>query len=194
MSGRLKRLAAIFVLLVISLVAYKYSFQRSYYEKHKISIPLDRQVQEILKKNNDMKNAVEVIQDFYWNAWLSSKALKNGGWKNILVLCTDDFRKQVEEKKEVQDALSVGSVHQNVRRIYLDTKRSKIVSVQPGEKKKDNLVVLVDIWLGIDQERAGDYFLHQQAAFELKKVNKKWLVDGFLLFAGEEKPADVIPE
>lgn len=194
MKQRLKRLVVVILLLVFTVFLSQYAAQRPVFEKHEVSIPVDSQVKNVIAKNQSLKDAVDLVQDFYWNAWLSKSAIRNGGWKNILTICTKDFQKAVKEKTEVQDSLSLGSVHKQVNRTYLDRERSRIVSVEFDKNKKDVCFVLADVWLGIDQKSTGDYFIHQQAVFELKKESGKWLVQNFIQVATEIKPADIIPE
>lgn len=194
MAPRIKRLIIVVLLLIASIMLSRYASQRAVFEKHKEAIPLDSQLKELVKKNPEYQSVIDTVQDFYWNAWLSKAALKNGGWKNILALCTKDFSKKISESQQIQDAIAIGSIHKNVQRIYLDKERSKIISVEEDKKRKGYLTVLVDVWLGVDQKGTGDYFLHQQAAIEMKKEKVKWLISNFFLFSAEEKPADIIPE
>lgn len=120
MPGSVEQLVDIFVLSPVTSLIPWYSFKCTNSEKHKILIPLDEQVQQLLKKSNKIKDLIKVVQDFYWNPWLSSKALESEESKNLLVLCTKDFCKKIEEEKEIQNALSIDSSHRNLRKIYLD--------------------------------------------------------------------------
>lgn len=194
MSGKIKKLLLVFVLLILSVLLYRYSLGRPVLEEPKKKIPVDSQLTTYFKKEPEIKDAVELVQKFYWNAWMSDAALKNGGWKNILSLCTDDFADRIKKDQAAQDAISIGSIHDKVLRVYLDTSRSKIVAFLKSKKNKNIGMVLVDLWLGIDQKRLGDYFLHQQTQVELVKKNGKWLIQNIVVITAEEKPATVIPE
>lgn len=194
MKSRLVRLAVVLVLLAAVITLSRYAAARPKFEKHKESIPLDSQLDSVLKKKPEYREAIEVVQDFYWNAWISEAAVRNGGWKNILQLCTDEFRQAVEKSREIQDAISLGSIHDKVLRIYLDKERSKILGISENEKDKNKIAVLVDLWLGVDQKIAGDYFLHLQNSIELVRQDGRWLISNVYVIGAEEKPANVIPE
>jgi|GEM_PF-4291230 len=194
MKSRIKRLVLVLILLAAVIALSRYASARPQFEKHKESIPLDSQLNTVLRKKPEYRGAIEVVQDFYWNAWVSEAARRNGGWKNVLNLCTPEFRQVIEKNPEIQDAISLGSVHEKVLRIYLDKNRSKILGISEHEKDKNKIAVLVDLWLGVDQKIAGDYFLHLQNSVELVKQNDKWLISNIYVIGAREKPADVIPK
>ena len=194
METRLKKLVLVLILLVAVILMSRYAAGRPQFEKHKQSIPLDSQLKNLIKEKPEYRTAIDVIQDFYWNAWVSEAALRNGGWKNIFELCTPEFQKVIEKDPQVQDAISLGSIHDKVLRIYLDRKRSKILGISENKKDKNKIAILVDLWMGIDQKIAGDYFLHLQNSVELVKKDGKWLINNVYVIGAEEKPADVIPE
>jgi hypothetical protein len=194
MRDRVKRLLIVLVLLIFTMVLYRFALSKPVLEEPKKLLPVDSQLKSYFGKEPDIKEAVNLVQKYYWNAWISEGAIKNGGWKNILSLCTEDFSKKIRSDSGLQDAISLGSIHDKVKRVYLDTSRSKIIGFARDKKDKNLGVVLVDLWLGIDQLRLGDYFLHQQAEIMLRKIDGKWYIENILIIAAEEKPSSVIPE
>lgn len=194
MNDRIKRLLIVIFLLIFAIAIYKFALSKPVLEEPKKLIPVDNQLKSYFKKKPEIKEAVDLAQKYYWNAWISERAIVNGGWPNILQICTNDFSKEIKNNPNLQDAISLGSIHDKVKRVYLDTSRSKIIGFAEDKKDKNKGIVLVDIWLGVDQERLGDYFLHQQAEIQLVRVSGKWQIANIVIVAAEEKPSSVIPE
>lgn len=191
MKSKLVRLIIVVVLLVAVAAIYVYGQNRPVVEEPKVTIPLEENLKELTETSSTAKAIVDLTQKFYYNAWLSEAARKNGGWRNVIDFCTQEFASNITTSTKVQDSISLGSIAKNVKRVYLDRERSRLFGLQV---QGDNAQLLADIWFGIDQELAGDYYLHQQAVIYYKKQGKDWKIAGVAIFAGEEKPADLIPE
>lgn len=191
MRSKLFRLVIVAVLLVAVVAIYVYGQNKPVIEEPEVLIPLGEDLQELSETSETAKAIVDLTQKFYYNAWLTEAARRNGGWRNITALCTEDFASDVTTNTKIQDSISLGSIARNVNRVYLDRERSRLFNLQV---QGDEAVMLADVWLGVDQKLAGDYFLHQQAVLYYRKEGKEWKVSSVAIYAGEEKPADLIPE
>lgn len=191
MRSKLIRLVVIVVLLAAVASIYVYGQNRPVVEEPKVEIPLEENLKELTETSETARAIVDLTQKFYYNAWLTEAARKNGGWRNIIEFCTEDFASNITTNTKIQDSISLGSIAKNVLRVYLDRERSRLFGLQV---QGDDAVLLADVWLGIDQKLAGDYFLHQQAVIYYRKEGKDWKIANVGIFAGEEKPADLIPE
>ncbi len=198
MRQRLIRLVIIFLLLIAVLYANRYRFTRPQLEEPGVNIPLDAKVKETINKEDtfrkDLSAMLEFTEKYYWNAWLSERAIANGGWRNILPLCTENFKKSLEKEEAYRDTVSIGTVAPKVKKITLDAKRSKVVEAAVNKEARNRGAVLVDIWLKVTPKRGLDYYIHTQSGLLMIKKNNSWFLDGIEVYRIEEKPADLLPE
>lgn len=194
-NPRLKRLIIVFILLITVVFLSVFSSSRGVLEEPKVYVPVDPQVEKQVKNSRDAAKIIEVVQKFYYNAWLSDRARRNGGWKNVLPLMTEKYAAKVTNEQPVQDAISLGSIANAVKKVSLVKEKSRIFDLQIGKKGKDKnkTLLLADVWFLVDQEMTKDYYLHQQMIIYLKKVDGEWKIYNIFVYAAEEEPAELLP-
>lgn len=194
-SPKSKRLILVLVLLILVSILSLFSSKRGVLEEPKVLIPLDQKVEKQTKSSKDAKNIEEVIQKLYYNSWLSNQARKNGGWKNVLPLMTEEYASKIKDEQAVQNAISLGSIAENVKEIKLVKEKSRLFDLQIGNKGKDKnkALILADVRFLIDQEQTKDYYLHQQMIVYLIKIKEDWKIYNVFVYAAKEEPAELLP-
>lgn len=188
------RLTLLIVLIITVGYLYVYASQKPDLEEPKVKIPLDEQLKNTVSESKEAQEIVRLVQKLYYNAWISNSARKNGGWPNILSLCSKELAEKIEGDKSYRDSISLGSLAGEVVSLSLDESKSRLFDLQINQETKDDAAILTDVWLKIEPESGNDYYLHQKGVLYLNKINGQWKLVDIYVHAGQENPADLSPE